>query len=161
MRAWVKITKEGIQWTSELAKYNFLKKNAGQHAFITIDDKPTNELHRFYRGAVLPYVFYQLPASGWENFKECHLALKKEFIGTESFKTIKGETADIVRSTAEITKARMQKYIDDVLRWMSEQQMEVPWPDEYTAWRDGAPGVGEEYPQVKHLRELYEQKSTV
>jgi len=42
-------------------------------------DDNTYKLRRFLMGAVIPYVFYQLPHSGWANFKECWLALKLEF----------------------------------------------------------------------------------
>ena len=156
MRANVQVTKEGIRWTSELAKYNFLTKNVGKYAFIEIDDIATGEKRRFFEGAVVPAVFYQLPNAGWENFKECREALKLEFLSRWT-KTIGGERVRYPLSTTELSNVRFGEFIEKAINWMQEQQMEIPDPEEYKSWRDSAPSAGEVYPQLERLIARYEE----
>ena len=156
MRANVRIVGGKIRFASPLAEQRFMEKAERKYAFIEIDDLASAEKRRFFEGAVVPAVFYQLPHSGWANFKECREALKLEFLSRWT-KSIGGERMRYAMSTTELSNLRFGEFINKVIQWMQEQQMGIPDPEEYKSWRDSAPGYGEVYPQVAAWKQAYDE----
>jgi hypothetical protein len=56
--------------------------------------------------------------------------------------------------TSKLNKAKFQKFIDDIIDWMEMQGYIVPNSEDYKAWRDSAPAVGEIYPPLQRLINL-------
>lgn len=133
----------------------FKEKAEGKDIIITIDDEASANKRKFFEGAIVPAVFYQNPHSGWENFKECREALKLEFLPGWT-KDFEGQRIKYARSTTELSNDKFGELIQDVIRWMQEQAMEIPDPEEYKDWRDSAPPPGEVYPQLQRLKDNYE-----
>lgn len=150
-----KIKNKGIEFSSPLSKHKLLQFE-GSELIIEIDDKPTSEMRRYFEGAVIPSIFYQLPRSGWKTFKDCREAIKLEFLPSYTT-SIKGERLKYPRSTAELSKAKFTALLDKIMRWMEEQGMELPDPEDYKAWRDSAPAANEVYPPLKRLIESYQK----
>ena len=155
-RANVQIVNGKIRFASELHEQMFLKKNDRKYAFVVIDDAATGEKRRFFEGALIPAIFYQLPHSGWENFKEAREAIKLEFLPGWT-KTTDGERVKYARSTAGLSNAQFGDLIETIIRWMEQQGMEVPDPEAYLAWKDSAPPPGEIYPQLLRWKEQYDE----
>lgn len=143
-------------FTSFLAEAKFMELAEGKEVVITIDDKPTANMRRFFEGAVVPSVFYQNPKSGWESFKDAREALKLEFLGGYA-RGLDGKTIRVSKSTTELSKKRFTAFLEEVLRWMEENGMEMPDPEDYKAWRDSAPSPGEIYPPLLRLKVLYDK----
>lgn len=145
-----------FRFSSFLAEAKFFELAEGKEVVITIDDKPTANMRRFFEGAVVPSVFYQNPHSGWENFKDAREALKLEFLGGYS-KGLDGKTIRVSRSTTELSKSRFIAFLETVVRWMEENGFELPDPEDYKAWRDSAPSPGEIYPPLLRLKKRYDK----
>lgn len=156
MKARVKIAKGSIIFSSDRARILFLEQNDGKDAILEIDDAPTANARRYFEGALVPAIFYQHPTSGWSNFAEAREAIKLEFLPAWG-KTMKGDRIKMARSTTELSKENFFKLIDSITRWLTENQYEVPNPDDYKAWRDSAPSTGEVYPPLARLKEVYDK----
>lgn len=148
-----KIKNRTLEFTSDQSKAKLLEYE-GSDIIITIDDKPSSNARRFFEGAVIPAIYYQLPHSGWRNFKECREAIKLEFLPSYTT-TIKGERLKYPRSTDTLSKSGFADLIEHILNWMAEQGMELPDHIDYNAWNNSAPAKGEEYPPVKRMRLAY------
>ncbi len=146
-----------ILFTSPISEQRFFELADGKDVNISIDDKPTGEMRRFFEGAVVPAIFYQNPFSGWENFSDAREALLIEFLPRWAF-NLKGERVRSRRSSTELNKKSFTALLDIVTNWMLEQGMEIPDPEEYKRWRDSAPDKGEIFPQLKRLKDLYDTK---
>jgi len=142
------IGKRDLIFGSELAAARFYEQQ-GKPVTIELDDRPSAEMRRFFEGAVVPYVFYQSGAA-WSDFRECREALKLEFLPSWA-RDLRGNRVKLARSTTELSKAGFQRFLEDVLRWMELQGMEVPDAEEYKRWRDSGPLEGETYPPLKRL----------
>ena len=44
-----------------------------------------------------------------------------------------------------------RRFLEEVLRWMEQQGMELPDAEDFKRWRDSAPVKGEIYPPLKRL----------
>lgn len=159
MKVHVQITEKGLRYASELAEAVFLDRCKGKYAYIVIDDTPTTQMRRYFEGAVVPAVYYQNPRSGWIDYGECREALKLEFLPLWVHQ-IRGSSAKTAKSTANLSKAQFTAFLEQVTGWMQEQGMEVPDPEEYKAWRDSAPAAGEVYPQLRRLKDQYNNQLT-
>lgn len=155
MKVWVRVQKGELVFTSELAKHVFFEKNEGANAFLVIDDTPTDNMRRYFEGAVVPAVYYQHPFSGWADFKDAREALKLEFLAGYTL-DIRGQRSKYARSTTELSKARFTAFLEEIAAWLTENGLEVPVPEEYIAWRDSAPAAGEVYPQLARMKASYE-----
>lgn len=143
-----------VEFSSAMVGHKFFEMADGKDILISIDDKPTSNMRRYFEGAVVPAVFYQHPHSGWENFKDAREALKLEFLPNYT-KSIKGRKVRYSRSTTELSKAGFTKFLDAITRWMIENELEMPDPEDFKAWRDSAPSTGSIYPPVARLKEVY------
>lgn len=154
MRVRASVKNGEILFSSPVAKRAFFERNNGKDAIIDIDDAPTANSRRYFEGALVPAVFYQHPKSGWIDFKDCREALKLEFLPGYT-QTIGGVRAKIARSTTELNKTGFAALLETITRWMAENGLEVPDPDDFKAWRDSAPGSQEVYPPLARMRQLY------
>lgn len=147
-----------ILFSSFIAEQKFFELAEGKDINIAIDDAPTANMRRYFEGAIVPSVFYQNPHSGWENFKDAREALKIEFLSgyTRKLKKGKGRRTRYTRSTTELSKEGFTKLLDIITRWMDENGLEVPDPEEFKAWRDSAPARGEIYPPLLRMKEAYD-----
>lgn len=137
-----------------MARRFFFDRNNGKDAYIEIDDAPTANSRRYFEGVLVPAVFYQLPNSGWIDFRDARDALKLEFLPAYTH-DLYGTRTKVSRSTTELTKDAFFKLIERITAWMMENAMEVPDPDEYKAWRDSAPPPGEVYPTLACMQKAY------
>lgn len=155
MRARIKIKHGEIVFSSPQARRAFFDRNEGKDAIIDIDDAPTANSRRYFEGALVPAVYYQHPLSGWIDFGDCRDALKLEFLPTYT-RDLRGNRTKVARSTTELSKEGFFKLIDVITRWLQENQMEVPEPDDFKAWRDSAPSTEEVYPPLARLKLGYD-----
>ena len=145
-----------IVFHTDFGESLFYEKMEGKPVVIESTDKASAKMHRFYRGAVLPYNLLQ--NTRWSDVKEVHDALKAEFLGSYFFTDIKGRKRETTISLAGVSRVKLSKYIEDILNWMGEQGLEVPDSEEFLKWQDSAPPAGSEYPPLRRLREAYEAK---
>lgn len=160
MRVRVKIKAGEIIFSSDMARRAFFDRNDGKDGIFDIDDAPTASARRYFEGALVPAVYYQHPNSGWIDFGDAREALKIEFIPLYT-RSLKGERLKLAKSTTDLTKAAFLKLIEDITHWLEENQMEVPDPEEYKAWRDSAPAAGEIYPPLARMRETYNASKAI
>lgn len=143
-----------IIFTSPMAKRAFFERNEGKDATIDIDDSPTTNSRRYFEGALVPAIFYQHPKSGWKDYKDAREALKLEFIPGYTH-NLKGEREKFARSTTDLSKASFVALIDVISRWMTENGLEVPDPEDFKAWRDSAPVANEVYPPLARMKATF------
>lgn len=149
-----------IIFSSPVAELHFYQKADGKDIIITIDESPTAKMRRFFEGAVVPSVFYQNPHSGWETFRDAREAIKLEFLGGYS-RGLDGKTIRVSKSTTELSRERFTAFLEAVIRWMEEQGMEIPNPEDYKVWRDSAPKPGEVYPPLLRLKMRYDIETKI
>lgn len=155
MKSHIRIQQGKIHFASELAGRVFFERNEGQNASIEIDDAPTDNMRRYFEGAVVPAVYYQHPFSGWADFKDTREALKLEFLAGYTL-DIRGQRSKYARSTTELSKARFTRFLEEIGAWLSENGLQVPDPEEYKVWRDSAPSASEVYPQLARMKVAYD-----
>lgn len=141
-----------------MARHKFFE-HKGKHAIIEIDDKPSAQMRRFFEGAVVPYVFYQHPESGWETFRDAREALKVEFLPSYTIRTINGGRIALSRSSASLNKAKFSAFVEAVIRWLEENQYEVPDNEDYKRWENSAPGKGEVYPPLQRIIDKFKARA--
>lgn len=155
MKVRVRIQQGAVVFTSDMAKRVFFDHNEGKDAYLEIDDSPSDNLRRYFEGAVVPAVYYQHPHSGWGDFKDVREALKLEFLPSYTV-DIHGERSKYARSTTELSKERFAGFVELVTQWLESNGMEVPDPEAYKNWRDSAPPAGEVYPQLARMKVAYD-----
>ncbi len=156
MRVRARVKDREFIFTTPLAKMRFMEGVEGKEVYIELDDAPTANMRRYFEGAMIPAIYYQHPKSGWIDFKDAREAIKLEFIPGYT-RDLKGQRVKVARSTTELSKARFVALIESVTRWMTENGLEVPEPQDYVAWRDSAPPAHEVYPPLKRMQEVYNQ----
>lgn len=156
MRARVKIKHGELIFSSGPAKRAFYERNEGKDAIIDIDDAPTANSRRYFEGAIVPAVYYQHPNSGWVDFGDAREALKLEFL-PDYTRSLKGEKVRIAKSTAELSKEGFFRLLEVITRWLIEQGLECPDPEDFKAWRDSAPSAGEIYPPLGRMKQNYDK----
>lgn len=154
MKFGAQIGERDLLFSSEMARQKFYELK-GKYVEITVDDRPSSEMRRYFEGAVVPAIFWQLPAAGWTNLREARDAIKYEFLPAWTRDT-KGLRVRIARNTSDLSKEAFRAFLDKVRIWMWDNGMETPDPDEYKAWRDSAPEEGEEYPPLARLKATYQ-----
>jgi len=140
-----------ITFFSEYQESLFFDKMEGKPILIEATDVASARMHRFYRGAVLPYNLLQ--NTRWQDVREVHNALKAEFLGSHFFTDIHGKKRETTISLAGVSRVKLKKYIEDILNWMGEQGLGVPDSEAFLKWQDSAPPARAEYPPIKRLRE--------
>ena len=153
MKIRARIVNKGIVFSSDKAKAMLLEHN-NTDIVIEVVDKPSLQMRRFFEGAVVPAVYYQHPESGWETFKDCREALKLEFLPLYVTR-ITGGKERVSQNTGDLTKEKFRTFLDKIMRWLEEQGLEMPDPEDYKSWRDSAPAADEIYPPLLRLRESY------
>lgn len=160
MRVRVKIKHGELVFSSPIAKRVFFERCDGKDAILDIDDAPTANSRRYFEGAVVPAVFFQHPNSGWIDFGDAREALKLEFL-PDYTRSLKGEKIKYARSTADLSKEKFFKLIETITRWMEENALELPDPDDYKAWRDSAPAADQVYPPLARMKEVYTKNKNI
>ncbi len=155
MKSRIRIQKGEIVFASETAKRMFFERNEGKEAHIELEDAPSEQMRRYFEGALVPAVYYQHPHSGWQDFSGAREALKLEFLPAYTL-DLKGLRVKIAKSTADLSKERFAEFLSAVSMWLEEQEMQVPDAEAYKEWRDSAPPAGEIYPQLLRMKEAYE-----
>ncbi len=155
MKSRIRIQKGEIVFASETAKRMFFERNEGKEAHIELDDAPSEQMRRYFEGALVPAVYYQHPHSGWQDFSGAREALKLEFLPAYTL-DLKGLRVKIAKSTTDLSKERFADFLSSVSVWLEENGLTVPDGMEYKAWRDSAPPAGEIYPPLARLREAFE-----
>lgn len=155
MKSRVRVQKGELIFASETAKRMFFERSEGKEAHIEIDDAPTDQMRRYFEGAVVPAVYYQHPNSGWRDFGDAREALKLEFLPAYTL-DMKGLRVKIAKSTTDLSKDRFSDFLANVAIWLEEQQMGVPDAEEYKAWRDSAPPTGEVFPPLLRMKQFYD-----
>lgn len=113
----------------------FLKDNVGVRLKITPQLPESNQLRRFYFGAVVPLVTYyqdNLDYRNNEDRERVHEWLKIEFNG--EILTVAGKKIKVGKST----KGNLKGYIERVIDWMAAQGYPIDTlnPDEYKRFID-------------------------
>lgn len=155
MRARVKINHGEIQFSSGPARRAFFDRNEGKDCILEVDDAPTANARRYFEGALVPAVYYQHPRSGWIDFGDAREALKLEFLPGYT-QDLHGTRTKIARSTTELSKEGFFKLTETITRWLIENAMDAPDPDDYKVWRDSAPPAGEVYPPLARMKATYD-----
>lgn len=131
----------------------FLLKQ-GKFVLIEPDNAPSTELRGFFHGAIIPFVYYQHPHSGWATFDDCYRAVMIEFRPLRT-RTLKSGWCVEGDSSSGKSKAWFQRLVDDVLAWMGEQAMELPDAESWKSFRDSAPTPDQAYPPIERLKAGY------
>lgn len=146
-----------LRFTSGLSENEFWKLS-GKYGTFTINDKPSQNIIRFFEGAVVKAFFYQNPNSGWENLKDCREALKLEFNGMHVI-GIDGKQKTVPRSMTDLNRDECNTFVETIIAYMVEQGYSyIPDSENYNTWRDSAPMKGEEYPPLKRVMEAYKKE---
>lgn len=138
-------------WTARIKE--IYKRNENKYVVVTIDNRETNEMRRFFEGGIVPYFFYQHPKSGWKDFNECRELLKLEFNGV-FIHNKDGKSIKITRST-KISKAKFIEFLGRIQDYCNENSLEWPDAEQYKRWRDGGPDPDEIYPPVLELKRRF------
>lgn len=161
-RAFVK-NKE-IRFGSLIAQQRFFENTEGKNIIISLDDAPTAEKRRFFEGCLVPVTFYTHKNTDWDSFVDAREALKLEFLPRKFRTDLAGKQFVIPRSTLELSNRKFGEMIESIVQWLTENQM-VPAdaidPENYKAWRDSAPSVGEVYPPLARLKEVYDREKAI
>lgn len=160
MKARIKVKHGEFIFSSPVARRAFLERAEGQDALIEIDDAPTANSRRYFEGALVPAVYYQHPTSGWIDFRDAREALKLEFL-PDYTRTLGGKRHKVARSTADLSKEKFFALIETITRWMTENGLEVPDPEDFKAWRDSAPAAHEVYPPLARMKKVYDEVKNV
>jgi hypothetical protein len=155
MKSRVRVQKGELVFTSETAKQMFFERNEGKEAYLEIDDAPTDQMRRYFEGAIVPAVYYQHPFSGWCDFGDAREALKLEFLPAYTL-DMKGMRVKIAKSTTDLSKDRFSEFLANVAIWLEENGLAVPDAEEYKAWRDSAPPPGEIYAPLLRMKQAYD-----
>lgn len=137
----------------------FYRENEGADVELR-DWKPTNYSKRkFFEGPVTQYFFYQHEPGAFENFKEAREALKLECNPVR----VKGITPGFAITAGGSTAEKSDKWFANFLERIQHQVFlpngyEFPDSEEYNAWINSAPGIGEVYPPVELLAKNYKRK---
>lgn len=133
----------------------FFERNESKEATVEIEDTPTEQMRRYFEGAVVPAVYYQHPNSGWRDFGDTRNALKLEFLAAYTL-DIRGLRVKMSKSTTDLSKDRFASFLSDIAVWLEDNGLAVPDAGEYKSWRDSAPPAGEVYPQLMRMKKVYE-----
>lgn len=137
----------------ETAFRQFLEENEGKRMKISVDDDVTNNMRRFFEGAVVPFFALQNEIDGKKvSFQDARETLKIEF-NPKYVRKLDGTLEIIGASTTNLNKERFRAFLEKILEYMTENGYEVPDSDDYIKWRDSGPMVGEIYPPLKRLLE--------
>lgn len=133
-----------------------LKKNEGKEVKIVIMGRESGNMRRFFEGAVIPYLFYQHPHSGWDNFKECREAIKNEF-NPVYIKGFNGRVTTAPGSTA-MRKDKFNQFLEKIERYCMENGFEFPNSEDFREWDLKHPLIGDIYPPLKRLIDKYHEE---
>jgi hypothetical protein len=128
-------------------------KNAGTIVEIESRTPESNNLRRYFEGAIVPFITYFQEGYDHhsdEDNRSVREWLKLEFNGTA--KVIKGKT-HIISAT---TVGKLREFTERVLDWAGSQgyPIQVLSPDEYKKWRDEIYPYGGPADYLDYLEEL-------
>jgi hypothetical protein len=151
---------QGIMFTPyNQARFNeALKLHPNKRWKLTLDEDITDNMRKFFEGAVVPFFALQHSINGMPmSIETAREALKLEF-NPAYVKNIKGESTVVPGSTAKLNKEKFREFVEHCIEYMERNGYEVPDSEQYVAWRDSSPSVGEVYPPLKRLLELYNKQ---
>lgn len=153
-----RITNQRLDFgTSKEKAKEFFAKNEGKVVRIIDTDKPSLNKRKFFEGAVVPYWFYQHPHAGWEDFSEARENIKLGF-NVRYIRSRAGDLYAIPGNTGKMNREQFDQFLEKVSDGFMQNGLLFPDSDEYKAWVDSSPMVGEEYPPLLQLKEQYERE---
>lgn len=145
----------------------WLKENKGKQLLLKLNDAKTPKLIRFYWSAVVPYMAIQLwNFIDWEHHlpeeiaNEVSESLKAQFNCTYIKSPFGSEPVRIGKSIASMNKQEMTEFLDRINDYCMANGYLFPDSELFKQWRDSAPLLNEEYPEVKNLRVETENRLT-
>ena len=92
--------------------------------------KVSTSHHAYYRGVLLPSCMNAEVFGGWEK-EEIHQYFANEFLKDVKTKEIKNGACIITKilSTSELTSKQMNEFTEKVIRWMEQENINVPKPE--------------------------------
>ena len=146
--------------TEEKAKMyaQFARENDGKRAKLSIDDDISYDMRKYFEGAIVPYFFFQSEVS-FKSIKEAREALKLEFGKKKYQRNIKGTIQILVISTSEYRKNDFVAFLERLQGYFMENGFEWPDSEDFKKWRDSSPMIGEIYPPLKRLVDIYNKKN--
>lgn len=126
---------EMSDYTSKLFR-DYLRKNEGMRLEITPLIPESNNMRRWYEGAIVGLVcFYQegMDYRNWEDRRKIREWLSTEFCG--EIVMVNGKTHKVAKST----KGQLKAFTERVLDWLIENYAppaEALMVDKYKYWRD-------------------------
>ena len=114
----------------------WLKKHAGLRVRVELDEPESNDLRRYFEGAVVPEVCQHwewCDPKSQDDLVSCRELLKAEFNG-RWLPTPSGSMRKVAMSTK--TQKVLRPFVNRVTDWMAEQGIPIPDPKLYKQWRD-------------------------
>lgn len=160
MRLRARIKNGNVVFDHPRAKGVFMRAAEGKDVQVLLDEKASENMRRFFEGALVQAMFYLHPHAGWENFKDAREALKLEYRPgwTTNFK---GERIKYARSMTDISKKELTSMVEEIVNYVHTNFAVDLDPEDYVRWRDSVPAAGEMYPPMQRLKEKWEaERST-
>lgn len=147
-----------FHFSSPLAKHRFMELAEGKEVGLSIQEKMTPEMRKYFEGCLVPAFFYLHPGSGWQSFADAREVLKLEFSpGVRTVVGTDGKKVKVAPSTATLSRERFTQFVEQVTNWMIEQGVEsdVLNSEEYLRWRD-TNDDDDIYPPLARLKASYD-----
>lgn len=164
-----KIVEGHLKFDDDVTKQKFktlLENNDGKHLKIVLEEPITKKMHGFYHVAVIPYCAIQMYfITDWINrlpydvHNLVHEELKREFNGHYVNSPFTGKSEKLGGPTNEFNKSEMNAYLKRIEDYFLENGYQFPDSKLYLSWKDSAPMVNEEYPEVVKLRDQFRIKN--
>jgi hypothetical protein len=108
---------------------------------IELDEPESNDLRRYFEGAIVPQVCESwdwCDPTNRDDLNACRELLKAEFNG-RWVPTPSGGKRKVAMSTK--TQKVLRPFLNRVVDWMAEQGIPIPNPELYKLWQKSAPLV--------------------
>jgi hypothetical protein len=149
--------KEGLVYfggrVATMRALEILKKHEGKYGKLTVDDRESAQMRRFFDGAVVRYWFFQNPHAGWKTFEDARDNLKLRWNPRHTtdqdgkFVTVPGSTM--------MSRKRFAAMLETMNKDWAEEAYEYPDPEAYKLWQDSAPAPDAVYPPLQALIDKY------
>jgi hypothetical protein len=132
-----------------------IKKRPNARWKLTLDEDITDNMRKFFEGAVVPYFALQHSINGMPmSIETAREALKLEFNPSYA-KNIQGNSVVVPGSTAKLNKEKFRAFVEKCIEYMERNGYDIPDSIDYKNWYDSAPLPGATYPPLKRLLDVY------